>query len=85
MSTDYISREKIIRLLYKFVYDLDEQINDSVNYPHLRSDYKVCKTQVLDCIYAIANMPADVIRVFPCKDVEEVVHCKRRSDNGTQK
>lgn len=59
---DYISREAAIRFFNGWVDDLDKQIDDSVNYPHLRSDYKVCKTQLLDCIHAIKEMPAaDVV------------------------
>ena len=66
---DYISREAAIRFFDGWADDLDKQINDSVNYPHLRSDYKVCKTQLLDCIHAIKEMPAaDVVEVVRCKD-----------------
>ncbi len=55
---DFISREAAIQLFNDWVDDLNKQINDSMNYPHLRSDYKVCKTQLLDCIHAIEEMPA---------------------------
>lgn len=64
MANDYICREAEIRFFNDWVDDLDKQINDSVNCPHLRSDYKVCKTQLLDCIHAIKEMPAaDVVPV----------------------
>jgi hypothetical protein len=59
---DYISREAEIQFFNDWVDDLDKQINDSVNCPHLRSDYKVCKTQLLDCIHAIKEMPAADVR-----------------------
>lgn len=59
---DYISREAEIQFFNKWKDDLDKQIDDSVGYPHLRSDYKVCKTQLLDCIHTIKEMPAaDVV------------------------
>lgn len=59
---DYISREAEIQFFNDWVDDLDKQINDSVNYPHLRSDYKVCKTQLLDCVHAIKKMPSADVR-----------------------
>lgn len=66
---DYISRDEAIQLFNDWVDDLDKQINDSTNYPHLRSDYKVCKTQLLDCIHAIKEIPAaDVVKIVRCKD-----------------
>lgn len=69
MATDYISREAEIQFFNKWKDDLGKQIDDSVGYPHLRSDYKVCKTQLLDCIHAIKEMPAaDVRPVVLCRD-----------------
>ena len=60
---DYISREAEIQFFNNWVDDLNKQINDSVNYQHLRNDYKVCKTQLLDCIHAIKEIPAaDVVQ-----------------------
>jgi hypothetical protein len=70
---DFISRDAEIQFFNAWVDDIDKQINDSVAYPHLRSDYKVCKTQILDCVHAIEEMPAaDVVEVVRCRD------CKHR-------
>lgn len=81
---DYISREAEIQFFNDWVDDLDKQINDSVNCPHLRSDYKVCKTQLLDCIHAIKEMPAadvrPVVRAFWVGEMDGVgicSNCKR--------
>lgn len=69
---DYISREAEIRFFNNWVDDLDKQIDDSVGYPHLRSDYKVCKTQLLDCIHAIKEMPAADVRPVPPGGIGEM-------------
>lgn len=61
-KNDFISREAEIQFFNKWKDDLEKQIDDSVGYPHLRSDYKVCKTQLLDCIHAIKEMPAADVR-----------------------
>lgn len=71
MANEYISREAAIRFFNEWIDDLNKQIDDSVAYPHLRSDYKVCKTQLLDCIHALDEMPAaDVVEVVRCKDCD---------------
>lgn len=69
---DYISREAEIQFFNDWADDLDKKINDSVNYPHLRSDYKVCKTQLLDCIHAIEKMPAADVRPVPPGGIGEM-------------
>ena len=69
---DYISREAEIQFFNDWVDDLDKQINDSVNYPHLRSDYKVCKTQLLDCVHAIKKMPSADVRPVPPGGIGEM-------------
>lgn len=74
---DYISREAAIQFFYKWKDDLDKQIDHSVAYPHLRNDYKVCKTQLLDCIYVIKEMPA--------ADVRPVVRGKWKHDGSDWK
>ena len=63
---EYISREDAISFFHQWIDDLNRQIEDSVQYPHLRSGYKVCKTQLEDCIGAI--------QAFPAADVQPVVH-----------
>lgn len=80
---DFISREAEIQFFNDWVDDLDKQINDSVNCPHLRSNYKVCKTQLLDCIHAIKEMPAaDVRTVVRCKDCRHRDPEDRKCDSG---
>lgn len=74
MKTDHLSRKAVIQFFNKWIDDLNKQIDDSVAYPHLRSDYKVCKTQLLDCIHAIEEMPAsDAVEVVRCSVCKKVV------------
>ena len=72
MATDHIRREDEISFFYKWIDDLNKQIDDSIQYPHLQSDYKVCKTQLMDCIEAI--------RTFPAADVRPVVRAEWKNE-----
>lgn len=59
---DYISREAALNIFQMWRSDLTQQIEDSVAFPHIRSDFKVCRTQVDDCIHAVRAIPAADVR-----------------------
>lgn len=71
---DYISREAILNVFQVWREELTLQIADNIDFPHTRSDLKVCRTQLDDCISAIKEMHAADVRPvvsgewWPAKD-----------------
>lgn len=57
-DSDCIRRRDVLDLFVQWEDDLTRQMEENINFPHTRSDLKVCRTQLEDCIRAIREFPA---------------------------
>ncbi len=56
-DSDCIRRRDVLDLFERWEDDLTRQMEENINFPHTRSDLKVCRTQLEDCIRAIREFP----------------------------
>ncbi len=64
-DSDCIRRRDVLDLFERWEDDLTRQMEENINFPHTRSDLKVCRTQMEVCINAI--------KAFPPADEEKLV------------
>jgi len=62
VETEYVRRADIINTFQIWRTDLTQQIEENIEFPHIRSDLKVCRTQLDDCIHAVQDIPAADVR-----------------------
>ena len=62
MADKLINATALMSFFEQWRGDLNRKIDESVGFPHTRSDYKVCLRQLEDCMNAVRDFsPADAV------------------------
>lgn len=59
---DYISRAEITALFNCWHDVLNRKMEETIGFPTTRYGYKICRTQLEDCMNAVENFPAADVR-----------------------
>lgn len=72
MSEKYINASSLIKRFEKWHDDLNRQIEGSVDFPSTRYGYKICRTQLEDCMNEVLRFPGTDVRPVPPGGIGEM-------------
>lgn len=72
MSEKYINASDLIKRFEKWRDDLNRQIEGSVDFPSTRYGYKICRTQLEDCMNEVLRFPGTDVRPVPPGGIGEM-------------